>query len=603
MDDRSERHDGVGGVITMKFDTVLAALGHRARMQGQRSVFAFLKNGEIETARLSFEELDRQARAVAAGLARYARPGDRALLVYPPGLSFIVGFFGCLYAGVIAVPLQAPRRAQSLEKVRALARDCGARLLLTDAELRDALAAKLLELPDLDGLELLATDALACGEPAAAWELPDVVPESIAFLQYTSGSTGQPKGVCVSHANIVADSEMINQAFEHDESSVMVGWLPTFHDMGLIGNVIQPVYTGFLCVMMPPASFLQKPMRWPKAISAYRATTSGGPNFGYDLCVERFRPAEAEGLDLSTWQVAWNGAEPVRARTLEEFTEVFAPFGFEPRMHHPCYGMAEGTLLITGGPVRDAPRILTVDAAAHDAGPYALGRAVPSTNGAKAKHVVSCGKPQRGQDLRIVHPWTNEELAEGEIGEIWVHGPNVTAGYWEKPDANERAFRTLHSAPNGRRYFRTGDLGFVLAGELYVSGRLKDVIILKGRNLYPQDIELAVERAHPAFQPGGTAAFAVEHADEDRLIVVQEVKRTYRDPAELDDFVAAARAAVAREFEIMAYDIVLVRPLSIPKTSSGKIRRQQCRQQYVSDSLERFAHGFEPSASAVQGAG
>ncbi|MEA2663192.1 MAG: hypothetical protein QOI11_136, partial [Candidatus Eremiobacteraeota bacterium] len=467
--------------------------------------------------------------------------------------------------------------------------------------LRDALAGKLLELPDLGGLQLLATDTPA--DHVTAWEPPAVTAESIAFLQYTSGSTGQPKGVCVSHANIVADSEMIEQAFEHDESSVMVGWLPTFHDMGLIGNVIQPVYTGFLCVMMPPASFLQKPMRWPKAISAYRATTSGGPNFGYDLCVQRFRPAEAEGLDLRSWQVAWNGAEPVRARTLEEFSAVFAPFGFEPRTHHPCYGMAEGTLLITGGPVWAAPRILTVDAAAHDAGPYALGRAVPSTNGAKPKRVVSCGKPQRGQDLRIVHPWTNEELAEGEIGEIWVHGSNVTAGYWEKPDANERAFRTLRSAPSGRRYFRTGDLGFVLAGELYVSGRLKDVIILKGRNVYPQDVELAVERAHPAFQPGGTAAFAVEHADEDRLVVVQEVKRTHRDPAELDDFVAAARAAVAREFEIMAHDVVLVRPLSIPKTSSGKIRRQQCRQQYVSNSLERFAHGFEPSASAVQGAG
>ncbi len=588
----------------MTYDTLVAALSHRAQVHGDRPVFAFLKNGEVETARLSFAELDRRARALAAELAPHAAPGDRALLIFPPGASFIVAFFGCLYAGIVAVPLQAPRRAQSLEKARALARDCGARLLLTDSELRDALAAKLLELPDLGGLRLLATDALL-EQPAAAagWSPPEIAPESIAFLQYTSGSTGQPKGVRISHANLVADSEMIIEAFEHDERSVMVGWLPAFHDMGLVGNVIQPVYTGFLCVMMPPAAFLQKPMRWPKAISAYRATTSGGPNFGYDLCVQRFRPAEAEGLDLSSWQVAWNGAEPVRARTLEEFTAVFAPFGFEPRMHHPCYGMAEGTLLITGGPVWAPPRVLTVDAAAHDAGPLALGHAVPGAGGAKTKRIVSCGKPQRGQDLRIVDPWTNEELPAGRIGEIWVRGPNVTAGYWGNEDLDARSFRALRSAASDALYFRTGDLGFVLEGELYVSGRLKDVIVLKGRNFYPQDIELAVERAHPAFEPGGTAAFSVEQDDEDRLVVVQEVKRVHRNADELDDFVGAAKAAVSREFEILAHEVVLVRPLSIPKTSSGKIRRNQCRQQYLSDSLERFTAGAERRAGAVQGAG
>ncbi|MFL6234775.1 MAG: amino acid adenylation domain-containing protein, partial [Thermoanaerobaculia bacterium] len=386
------------------------------------------------------------------------------------------------------------------------------------------------------------------GDGAAPAREPD--PRSIAFLQYTSGSTATPKGVMVTHANLLHNERMIGAAFDMDEESVVVGWLPLYHDMGLIGNVLQPLHAGGRCVLMSPVAFLQRPMRWLEAVSRYRGTVSGGPNFAYELCLRKAAPEALAGLDLSSWKVAFNGAEPVRASTLERFAAAFAPCGFRREAFYPCYGLAEATLFVTGG------------------------------HGARVERErVSCGRVWMGQRVAIADPENGEERPEGEI---WISGPSVARGYWENEEATARDFHAFLPSGEGP-FLRTGDLGFLSGGELYVSGRLKDLIILRGRNHYPQDVELTAERSHPGLLPGGGAAFSVETAGEERLVVVHEVARHRKDGVE--EIAEAVRRAVAAEHEVQVHEVVLIRQAGLPKTSSGKVQRRLCRQQYLQDEL------------------
>jgi len=593
------------GTSSRPFTTLVEVLQLRADQQPDRQAFSFLANGEEETARLTYRELDLQARTVAAALQQRCRPGQRALLLYPPGLNFVVAFFGCLYAGVVAVPAYPPRPGRDQPRLRAIFRDAESGLALTEASLGAPLATLASRLPDLGGVEFLATDSLP-GELAAGWRQPDLGPESIAFLQYTSGSTSAPRGVIVRHGDLLANEEMIRRAFGQDESSVVVGWLPLYHDMGLIGNVLQPLYVGGTCHLMSPVAFLQQPQRWLSAISRFRGTTSGGPDFAYALCADKVTEEARAGLDLSSWQVAFNGAEPVRSATLERFAAAFAPCGFRREAFYPCYGLAEATLFVSGGSRPAPPRVDSFD-------PRALeeNRAERVAPG-QGQTLVGNGWPWMGQQVRIVDPERRIPLPAGQVGEIWVAGPCVSRGYWNRPEETQHTFGARLADGGEESFLRTGDLGFLaddpdlppgegaaeVGGELFVTGRLKDLIIIRGRNLYPQDIEATAEASHPAVRTGCSAAFSVEVNGQERLVVVAEVRSD--DGADLGEVMEALRRTVAEEHEVQVHAVELLGRGTIPKTSSGKIQRHACRQAFLAGARRSLARSI---GEASPGAG
>jgi len=561
----------------------------RSATEPGRSAYIFLADGEEEADRLSYGELDRWAVRIAALLlAEGAALGERALLLFPPGLEFAAAFLGCLYAGVVAVPAYPPRPGRKAERLTAIATDAQPRFALTAPAITarwamlasecDALrAARCLELP-------------ARGE-ADSVELPRIGRETLAFLQYTSGSTSAPKGVEIRHRHLLFMERVIGETFEQGPESVVVGWLPLYHDMGLIGNLLQPLYAGGHCVLMSPVAFLRRPRRWLAAITRYRATTSGGPSFAYELCAERIGVGEREGLDLGSWRVAFNGAEPVRAGTMARFAAAFAPYGFRRDAFQPCYGLAEATLLVSGVRGGAGPRVMSVAARALERG--RIVEAAPEGERGDAERtldLVGCGAVPAGQKVEIVDPVTLRRMGPDEVGEIWVAGPGVASGYWGRPEETARDFgaRRADAAAAGP-FLRTGDLGFVADGELFVTGRLKDLIILRGRNHYPQDVEHTVERSAPELAPGSGAAFSVEMEGEERLVVAQELRPRTRpaglDPETIERLAAAVRRSVAEEHEAQVHEVVLLAPGALPKTSSGKVRRQECRRLYLAGAL------------------
>lgn len=552
---------------------------HRARCQPEDIAFTYLVDGENEQVHLTYWELDRQARAIGAWLEAHDLVGQRALLLYPAGLEFIAAFFGCLYAGVIAVPVYPPRRNRSLNRIQAIADDADARVALTTEQVFERVMPLIDETPHLKQLTWLPT----CQVPAEMereWTMPDVHGDTLAFLQYTSGSTGTPKGVVLSHANLVHNSALISHSFEHTRSGTGVFWLPSYHDMGLIGGILQPLYVGRPNVLMSPMSFLQKPYRWLSAISRFRGTTSGGPNFAYDLCVRKITPEQRKTLDLSTWRVAFNGAEPVRAETLEAFAEAFKPCGFRWEAFYPCYGLAEATLIVSGGYVHRRPVVRTFDSSS-----LARGEVTEATVAdERGRTLVGCGENLPDQRIAIVDPETLTVSPAGRIGEIWVQGPSVAQGYWQQSEATQRTFAARLGETGEGPFLRTGDLGFLQEGELFVTGRLKDLIIVRGVNYYPQDIERTVQQSHPRLRVDCGAAFVVERDGREQLVVVQEVER-HKQSDFWPVFEAICRS-VAAEHELTPDAIVLVKAGSIPKTSSGKIQRHACRDGYAAGTLD-----------------
>ncbi|MBN2477134.1 MAG: aminotransferase class I/II-fold pyridoxal phosphate-dependent enzyme [Pirellulales bacterium] len=558
--------------------TLVELLRHRARCQADNLAFTYLVDGEDEQTHLTYAELDRQARAIAAWLESRGLVGQRALLLYPAGLEFIAAFFGCLYAGVVAVPVYPPRRNRSLARIQAIADDAEAKVALTTDLVLQRVEPLIDETPHLRELTWLATSCVPEGIEER-WDLPDIHGETLAFLQYTSGSTGIPKGVILNHANLVHNSALIAYAFEHTRSGTGVFWLPSYHDMGLIGGILQPMYVGRPNVLMSPMTFLQKPFRWLSAISRFRGTTSGGPNFAYELCVRKITPEQRQTLDLGSWEVAFNGAEPVREETLESFAEAFEPCGFRREAFYPCYGLAEATLIVSGGYVRRPPVIRTFEAE-----PLGTGRVVdaePEDEGVRA--LVGCGETLRDQKIVIADPDSMTRCPEGRVGEIWVRGPSVAQGYWQDPEGTKATFHARLKDSQQGPFLRTGDLGFIQDGELYVTGRRKDLIIVHGVNHYPQDIELTVQRAHKRLRPDCGAAFSVDDGGRERMVVVQEVER--RKQKDLDSVYDAVRRAVAAEHELALDEIVLIKAGSIPKTSSGKIQRHACRDGFLAGAL------------------
>jgi acyl-CoA synthetase (AMP-forming)/AMP-acid ligase II/acyl carrier protein len=564
-----------------KCSTLVELLRYRTLHQTDQTVYTFLQDRETESDRLTYQELDRKARAIAASIQSLVARGSRAMLVYPPGLDYIAAFFGCLYASVVAVPAYPPRRNQNMSRLQAIVVDAQATVALTTTSELGKMASQIAQNSELAALQWLPTDRIA-SNLASDWQEPILSGSNLAFLQYTSGSTGTPKGVMVSHENLLHNLKLIHQCFEHTPNSRGVIWLPPYHDMGLIGGILQPLFGGFPVMLMSPVAFLQKPLRWLEAISRYQATTSGGPNFAYDLACRQLTPEQQATLDLSSWDVAFTGAEPIRAETLERFARTFADCGFRREAFYPCYGMAETTLIVSGGLKAEPPLIRQVEKTALE-----QNRVVVAGGECNNSHaIVSCGRSWLNQKIAIADPESLTQCPEGKIGEIWVSSPSVASGYWKQPEKTEETFRAYLADIGIGPFLRTGDLGFLQDGELFVTGRLKDLIIIRGRNHYPQDIELTVTQSHPALRPSCGAAFSVEVGGVEQLAIACEVERNYLRRLDVKSVIAAIRQAVSEHHEIQVYVVVLLKTASIPKTSSGKIKRHACQAGFLDGSLD-----------------
>ena len=594
--------------------SLVDVLCERAEQSPLAPLFSYMEDGQTETSRLSRGGLHDRARAIAAVLQSFRLEGERALLFFPDGLDYATAFFGCLYARIIAVPtfaIHPSRLARSLSRLRVIARDARPAVILTTT----AIASQMEQLvqeeagADFGDVRWIAIDEIP-DSMSTGWSRPAIATESLAYLQYTSGSTGNPKGVMISHANVLDNLRNMHEAFGHDEPSTLVVWLPTFHDMGLVYGLIQPIFSGFANHLMPPTAFLKRPMSWLEVMTRVKATHTVAPNFGYERCLQKVNAEEVATLDLSACVAAMNGAEPIRLSTIDRFSAAFESVGFLRSSFRPCYGLAEATLMVT------AARAASVRAVILDS--EALGRdefvVVPAQT-PSAQTLVSCGPTYSDTELVITDPQSGLPCAPRRVGEVWVRGSSVAQGYWGHPGRSNETFGA--SAVTGAAPFmRTGDLGIVHDGELYVTGRLKDVIIIRGRNHYPQDIESIVEASHESIRPGCVAAFGVDVDGEERLVVVAEVERRHRitrrvegtgqyterrrserrqevlpDAENVDrafsekEATESIRRAVSAEQGLQVHSVVFLTPGSLPKTTSGKLQRRACLAAYLSGSL------------------
>ena len=573
---------------------VVDILRHHAAVTPDRLAVAFQESLSDELVTVDCATLDRRARAIAHRLQKFHGEGRTALLLFQPGLDFLYTFFGCLYAGVVAVPSYVPKRPRSIARLRSIAREADLSFVITTEDLLPELSKLAAEHDLLGGTCWLCSDAVPESD-ADEWRPGECTADTLACLQYTSGSTAAPKGVMLTHGNLVSNTRVIHRAFGHTSDSKTVIWLPPYHDMGLIGGILQPLLVGFPTVLMSPFETIQRPLRWLKAITKHRATSSGGPNFAYELCVDRISEKELASLDLSSWQVAFNGAEPIRRETLERFAEKFAPCGFSRDAFLPCYGLAEATLFVSGSrsiksavfPPEDLPDLPDQR---QDGSCWGT-----ETND---RSYVSSGAIAPEMEAFIVNPDTHEPVRDGTFGEIWVAGSSNAAGYWKRPELSEATFRATLADGSGP-FLRTGDIGTLHEGELYVTGRLKDLLIIDGRNHHPEDIEQSVQQSHDWLLPHGGAVFAIDD-DRSTLTVVHELRRDrLREPCQ--PVFEAIRANVSTEHELSVVSIYLVRPGAVPKTPSGKIQRQLCRQLLQEGELKIVAKWRQGNASCETG--
>ncbi len=562
------------------FSSFVDLLRERAAAHPDRLAFSFLQDGETETDRWSFAELDQRARAIAASLLARGLSKKRALLLYNPSLEFVSSFFGCLYANVVAVPAYPPRSSQLVTRLNLIIRDAQASIALTTSSLKDSIG-KHISNDDCPQIDCIATDSVDL-ESASQWTYKNINPEDLAFLQYTSGSTGSPKGVMVGHGNLISNTQFINQCFGVEAGATAVSWLPPYHDMGLVGGILQPLFIGASMILMPPVAFLQRPFRWLSAISRFKAVASGGPNFAYDLCSKQIKPEQIEALNLENWSLAFSGAEPVRSQTIEKFCKTFSQCGFQKQAFLPCYGLAENTLIVTGGSRSGLPVVRHFDS---DLLSKNIALEVPQTSDASMSSLVGSGVPVSDQVVVVADPESCTLLEDGRIGEVWVSGNSVAQGYWKKDELSLSTFKgNLEGSQDS--YLRTGDLGFFYQGELFITGRRKDLIIVRGQNHYPQDLEATAQASHPSLRIGCGAAFSVEDsALGEQLVIVQEVERSALRCLDSSSLISAIREAVVSTHNLLPSAIVLLKTGSIPKTSSGKIQRYACRQKYLENAL------------------
>ncbi|MCQ4084277.1 fatty acyl-AMP ligase [Streptomyces sp. RB6PN25] len=585
-----------------------SVIRERARRQPDRPALVFPAEGPQERGeigRLTYGQLDLEARRIAAWLLQGDLPPgpsrQRVLILHDQGPLFIASFLGCLYAGAVAVPAPPPGGTDHhMERLLGIVKDAAVSVVLTDAR-HAPVVSQVLAGAGYGGLVCLATDrrGTTAFADACSRRMPAIAPDDVAFLQYTSGSTREPKGVMVSHRNLLANQRAIQYAMHTTDESVIGGWLPFHHDMGLVGHLLHPLWLGGQGVIMPSMSFVRRPVHWLRMVSDYGITTGGGPNFAYELCVRRVTDEQLDGIDLSRWRAVVNGAETVRAETLEAFAQRFAPVGLDPAAFYPCYGLAESTLLVTGGAPGHAPARLMADAAALE-----QHRLVDPVPGRPARTLISCGSPGPECEVRIVDPESGRELDPGMIGEIWIRSESVAGGYWNRTTETAEAFRAVTAGGEGG-FLRTGDLGVVQDGELYVTGRIKDLLIVAGRNLYPQDVERTVQKVSTLFN--STVAFAVDSVRE-HVVVVQEVRSGKAFDADLPGLVSAVQQRVSREFEIPLGNVVLVRPGTVRRTTSGKVQRSAMRRLFLAGRLRPIHEVVDPevkeliSSSGVGGA-
>jgi acyl-CoA synthetase (AMP-forming)/AMP-acid ligase II len=542
-----------------------------------QNCYTFLTGIHGDEELISYGELDLAARSLASHFRLYCHGHDLAVLLYQPGLDFIKAFFACLYAGIVAVPVNLPRRKNQATGLEFVIRDSGARLVLSTSSLKDSLPDWISQNTGDADVVLLETDLLeqAYIDPVS---LPDRSPNDLALLQYTSGSTSNPKGVVIDHGNILANQKMIYNSFEHSEETVVVGWLPHYHDMGLIGNIIQPIFAGCRCILMSPMYFLQRPIRWMETINKYRGTTSGGPNFAFDLCAREIDNSDIRHLDLSSWTLTFCGAERIYPDTLKRFAQAFKSCGFNVRAFYPCYGLAEVTLIATGGDKKAKPIVRHFDQSL-------LGKNVAKSVFRKRKNTISlvgCGKALGEEELIIVNPGSLQKQADMKIGEIWMRGDNIARGYWKQPDETDITFNAFSRDGSGP-YYRSGDLGFIFDDELFVTGRLKELIIVRGQNIYPHDVELMVTTCDDDLRPLSCIAFAVDTDMGEELVILAESKK--RRPQNKSEIVQKIQERVIDECGVSASHVEIVGPMRLPRTSSGKLQRILCKQQYLEQSI------------------
>ncbi len=574
--------------------SLVEILRYRAQHQPSQIAYIGLENGETECGRLTYGQLDLRARAIAAHLQSLGASGSRVLLTFPlsDGLAFTTAFFGCLYAGAVAVTAWPPLNESLLLELQYKAADAEVKFALTTQTLMARLSEPFAATPPLNQVQWIETDRLS-EENADSWQRPEIEDKTLAYLQYTSGSTGLPKGAMISHGNVLNNLAMIYEACQYTSKDIGICWLPLYHDLGLVCAVIQPVYAGGPAVMMSPVDFILKPLRWLQAISRYRGTISGGPNFAFELCLRKIAPEQRKGLDLSSWAIAGNGAEPVLADTLDRFAAAFAPAGFRRAAFCPAYGMAETTVMVSTTP-RDAPPVVkSIQRTALEKNKV---EPAIAENISEARKVVGCGKIGENHKIAIVDPDSLKPRGEDEVGEVWVFGPSVAQGYFNRPEQTKDTFQAQTADGEGP-FLRTGDMGFVQGDELFITGRLKDVIILWGNNHYPHFIEMTVEKSHPTLRPAGVAVFGVEVDEEERLVVVQEIESRYLKSLNIEEVIGAIRLNLGMHHMLEAHAIALVRPGSTPKTPTGKTQRRSCKSKYLAGELNTI-YEWKNSGSA-----
>ncbi len=565
------------------YTNLIELLQHQARINGHKTCFSYLSNGIDVVESITYSELEIRAKAIAVEFRSLSKSGDRAMLLMPNGIDYIVGFWACIYAGLIAVTAYPPQhKRRDWGRLNNIMKDSEASVVLCSQEYDVAVASWLKESAHSCRQFVVGRESLSFSEQ---WSQPDIDANSVAYLQYSSGSTGSPKGVVLGHGNLVHNTSLIAKEFYLDSSSNVVTWLPMYHDMGFVGGVLSPMMAGASVWLLPPPVVLQTPFLWLKAISDYKAVMSGGPNFIYEHCVARISEEQKSELNLSLWRFAANGAEPIQIETLVRFYESFSRCGLTEKALKPCYGMAETCLFITA-----TAHDLSYRGVALEKAPFQQGKVLPSCTGVSSNHIVnvpSSGRINDQMSIRIVDPETKLVLPDNLIGEIWVRGGSVAQGYWNKLEATEETFGNILDGENG--YLRTGDLGFVLDGWLYVSGRAKEVVIVNGRNLYPQDIEATVQSVDGVLAAHGGAVF--ETLD-NQVVVVQELTRQGMRCNDHEQIILKIRQAVAEVHEISLHSVLLIKPVSLPKTTSGKIQRLKSRDLYVRNEFSAIAEWF-----------
>lgn len=570
------------------YNTIIEILKDRSKLQPNDVCFRYLSYSgeEVRERNLTYGELDKKARQIAVYLKKKGMTGKCAILLYPGGLDFITAFFGCLYAKVIAVPLYHFLSKRRSDRIRAIIEDSEAKIFLTKSSEIKKINSFIIKNFQNKEFMWVATDTISdisCSD----YDEAEIFADKLAYLQYTSGSTSLPKGVMITHRNIMHNMELMCWDLVHTSNSIGVSWLPHFHDMGLVAMILQPLYVGYTQVLMQPADFLTKPYRFLKAVSDYRGTTIGAPNFSFDHCVASITQEQKKMLDLSSLETAFNGAETVHWSTIESFKEAFKECGLKDDVLIAGYGLAEATLYVMCGNQESKPRhSVIIDIDKDELKKNKTAKVAANKGNINTLRYVSVGRSRQDVNLIIVDPVTGKKCVEGKVGEIWIASESVSPGYWKNKMATEEMFCAHISDTGDGPFLRTGDLGFMIEGELYITGRLKDVIIIRGVNYYPNDIEFIVGRCHPALVSNSGCAFSIKVKNEEKLYVAQEVKRSYQKNFDPDEVFNAIRKAVVDFHGLQVHGILLLRIGRIPKTSSGKIQRNRCKEVFLKGELE-----------------